>query len=182
MKKKFLILMSVIVFGVGVVVVTTEAQRLNYNQGYEPEQPVKYNHKLHAGDYQIPCLYCHFAAEKGRHAGIPPVELCMNCHKRVLPDRPEIAKLKDALSTGKTIEWIKVHHFPDFAYFNHSQHVSVGKVTCQECHGPVETMVKVRQENMLNMGWCLDCHRSKGIAAPTDHKNAGASDCARCHY
>ena len=106
----------------------------------------------------------------------------MNCHKIVKKGSKEIGKLKEALKEGKTVEWIKVHHFPDFAYFNHSQHVKVGKVSCQECHGPVETMTRMRQENVLNMGWCLDCHRSKGIAQPENHKSARGGDCSSCHY
>lgn len=161
---------------------TNEGQKINYNQGYEPDQPINFSHKIHAGDNQVSCVYCHFAAEKGRHAGIPPTELCMNCHVKIKFDAPEIKKISDHLKTGKGIDWVKVNHYPDFAYFNHSQHVRVGKVSCQECHGPVESMTRMRQEKSLNMGWCLDCHRQKGIAQPNDHKNAGAADCAKCHY
>jgi len=168
---------------VGVAYAITKELRLaNFNVNYAPQQPINFSHKIHAGENKIQCLYCHYAAEKGRHAGIPPVELCMNCHNKVKMDAPEIQKLKTSLKTGKTIEWKKVHHFPDFAYFNHSQHVLVGKVSCQECHGPVETMTRLRQEKVLNMGWCLDCHRKKQIAAPEDHKSKAGGDCARCHY
>ncbi|MCB9061440.1 MAG: cytochrome c3 family protein [Halobacteriovoraceae bacterium] len=182
MKNKFIVLLGIVVFiGIGYLI-TKEMQEVSFNVKYEPQQPINFSHKIHAGENKIQCIYCHFAAEKGRHAGIPPVQLCLNCHSKVKMDSPEIKKLKTSLDTGKTIEWKKVHHFPDFAYFNHSQHVKVGKISCQECHGPVETMTRMRQEKMLNMGWCLNCHRQKGIAPPEDHKSRAGGDCARCHY
>lgn len=182
MRTKLTILAILSILGAAAYFLINEGQRVSYNTGYEPDQPINFSHKIHAGDNQVACVYCHFAAEKGRHAGIPPVELCMNCHVKIKFDAPEIKKIAANLKEGKGIEWVKVHHYPDFAYFNHSQHVRLGKVSCQECHGPVETMTRMRQENTLNMGWCLDCHRQKGIAQPTDHKNAGAADCAKCHY
>lgn len=182
MKNKLTIILLVGIILGAVSLLIDEGQKVNFNQGYQPVQPINFSHKVHAGENKINCLYCHFAAEKGRHAGIPPVELCMNCHKKIRPDSLEVAKIKTALETGKTINWIKVNHFPDFAYFNHSQHVKVGKVNCQECHGPIESMTKVKQVKPLNMGWCLDCHRSKGIAAPNNHKSSGGGDCAKCHY
>lgn len=182
MKDKLIILIVIIIVsGVGILL-TNEGRNMGFNENYEPIQPINFSHKIHAGENKIQCAYCHFAAEQGRHAGIPPVELCMNCHNKVKNGSPEIAKLKKALATGKPVEWIKVHHFPDFAYFNHSQHVKVGKVSCQECHGPVETMTTMKQQKTLNMGWCLDCHRSKDIAAPNNHKSRAGGDCARCHY
>ena len=124
----------------------------------------------------------HFAAEKGRHAGIPPVEVCMNCHFVILNDNPEIEKISNALEKGENIKWQKVNHFPDFAYFNHSQHVRVGKIKCQTCHGEVQTFDEQRQVGNLAMGWCLDCHRKNQIAPPNDHKSKAGGDCARCHY
>jgi Cytochrome c7 and related cytochrome c len=158
-----------------------QAKRLGNTQGYEPEQPIAYSHKVHAGDNQINCLYCHFAAERGKHAGIPPTQLCMNCHKQVKKKSPEVQKIKDALDDEKPIEWIRVHQLPSFVYFNHSVHVN-GGVNCQECHGPVETMDRVRQHSSLTMGWCLDCHRQRDIAPPNTQKAATGGDCARCHY
>lgn len=182
MKNKLFILIVIVVVG-GIVAALTEFGRMsNFNTRYEPQQPINFSHKIHAGENKIQCLYCHFAAEKGRHAGIPPTELCLNCHTKIKTDSIEIKKVQEAVKTKKQIEWIKVHHFPDFAYFNHSQHVAVGKISCQECHGPVETMTRLRQEKTLNMGWCLDCHRQKGIAPPNDHKSKAGGDCARCHY
>ena len=159
-----------------------QGQRVNFNEGYQPEQPIAFSHKIHAGDNQIQCLYCHFGAEQGRHAGVPPTELCLNCHKITKKDSPEVQKIHQALKSGEPVAWIKVNHFPDFAYFNHAQHVKVGKVSCQECHGPVETMDRVKQVGNLSMGWCLDCHRQKNISPPNDHKSAKGGDCARCHY
>lgn len=162
--------------------VVIEGRRANFNTGYAPIQPIKFSHKIHAGENQINCNYCHYAAEKGRHAGIPPVALCMNCHDQIKKDSPEIAKVKMALERGEPIEWIKVNHFPDFAYFNHSQHVRVAKVSCQECHGQVQDMSILKQVKDLNMGWCIQCHRNNEIAPPADHKSRAGGDCARCHY
>ena len=182
MKNKIiLLLMSGILIGV-TVVLTKQGRELNFNKGYEPQQPINFSHKIHAGEREIKCIYCHFAAEKGRHAGIPPTEVCMNCHSKIKKGSVEIDKLKDYIKKGKNVEWIKVHHFPDYAYFNHAQHVRVGKIDCQKCHGPVETMTRVRQQKTLNMGWCIDCHRKKEIAPPNDHKSKAGGDCARCHY
>jgi hypothetical protein len=163
--------------------VTTKLRAVGYSTGYEPDQPIAYSHKLHAGDLGIDCQYCHFAADKGRHAGIPPVGVCMNCHTIIKKNgSPEIKKVEDAYNAGKSIEWVKVHHFPDYAYFNHSQHVRVGKKACQECHGPVETMDRVYQKNDLSMGWCIQCHRDNGIMPPADHKSMAGGDCSKCHY
>jgi len=128
------------------------------NQGYSPNQPVVYSHAVHAGALKIPCQYCHYGAERGPHAGIPPASICMNCHGQVLKDHPEVVKVKKALAEGRAIEWVRIHRLPDFAYFNHSIHVKKG-VACQTCHGPVETMGRVTQASSLTMGWCLDCHR-----------------------
>lgn len=162
--------------------VVVKARAIGLNQDYAPDQPIKFSHKVHAGDNKIQCLYCHFAAERGRHAGIPPVELCMNCHTHIKLDSPEVAKIKSSLENGKTIEWIRVHHLPDFAYFNHSQHVKVAGLKCQTCHGPVESFEVMKQSATLSMGWCMDCHREKEIAPPNDHKSAAGGDCAKCHY
>lgn len=180
--KKLLVFLGVITVIIVAVVSVRFARSVGFTENYMPVQPIKFSHKVHAGANQIPCLYCHFGAEKGRHAGIPPVELCMNCHAIIKKDSPEIAKLKTALETGESIKWQKVNHFPDFAYFNHSQHVRVGKVKCQNCHGEVQTFDKMKQVGNLSMGWCLDCHREREIAPPADHKSKAGGDCARCHY
>ena len=182
-------------------VLVRELSLVGVHQGYAPEQPVAFSHKLHAGEIRIPCLYCHFAATTSRHAGIPPAGVCMNCHGLLQKETADIAKLKEAVAQNRPIEWVKVHNLPDFVYFNHSQHV-LAAVACQECHGPVESMVRVRQDRSLTMGWCLDCHRQAGAApqaalasavafADTTHGPAKALhpsrplpglDCGKCHY
>lgn len=185
--KIIVIIVILLALGWGASLVIREARRVGVNQGYEPDQPIAYSHKVHAGDNQIPCLYCHFAAEKGRHAGIPAVSICMNCHRKIKTGSPEIKKIREALEKNEPIQWVKVHRLPDFAYFNHSQHVNSGKVICQDCHGAVQTMTRVRQENDLTMGWCINCHREKGVIPPEGHledrhRSIGGEDCSKCHY
>jgi len=191
---------KLIAFGIIVAVVillgviVRELQRVGVHQGYEPDQPIAFSHKIHAGDNKISCLYCHFGAEKSRHAGIPPTNVCMNCHSVIKQDSPEVAKLYEAIEKQQPIEWVKVHNLPDYVYFNHSQHVKAG-VSCQDCHGQVETMTRMRQENTLTMGWCISCHREQGVTPPEGHKAVsdeilvegspypfGGLDCAKCHY
>jgi hypothetical protein len=104
------------------------------------------------------CLYCHFNADKSRHATVPPMSLCMGCHAQVATDRPHIKRLTEKYEKGESYEWAKVHHLPEHAFFPHERHVAAG-VACQECHGPVETMDKVVQAVDINMGWCMECHR-----------------------
>lgn len=155
------------------------------HQGYEPEQPLAFSHKLHAGDSQIPCLYCHFGARRSRHAGIPPANVCMNCHALLGKQSVEIERLKEAVELQRPLSWVQVHKLPDYVYFNHSQHV-LSDVACQECHGPVETMSRVLQVAPLTMGWCLECHKKR--AAKTRLQTAAVTapqanlDCGKCHY
>jgi len=176
--------------------------RVGSFQGYAPEQPLAYSHKLHVGEYKMECLYCHFGAEKSRHAGIPPLNVCMNCHREIKKQSRDLAKLKEAYAQGRPVRWIKIHNLPDFVYFSHRQHVgpgATGGLVCQDCHGPVETMERVRQFAPLNMGWCLDCHKQKGITEYSDRSGdevlaagaekadapprpAGGMDCSKCHY
>lgn len=127
--------------------------------GYAPTQPVPYSHKLHAGQLGIDCRYCHTGVEKGPYAAVPPTETCMNCHKVVKFDSPKLAKIRESYETGKPMQWTKVHNLPDFAYFQHAQHVAKG-VSCVECHGRVDQMDVVRVTQPLSMSWCLDCHRN----------------------
>jgi len=184
------------------------------NRGYEPVQPINYSHRLHAGDIEIACMYCHSGAEQSRYAGIPSTSVCMNCHQEVrasfelvqqeaqdaetedrTPERiisPELRKLYDTLALDDQLRpledrapmpvaWVRVHTLPDFVRFDHRPHVWAG-VSCQSCHGPVETMERVRQEAPLSMGWCVNCHRDvneHGVAG----KPAYASlNCTTCHY
>ena len=97
--------------------------RVGIQQGYRPAQPIEFSHRLHAGDNNVPCLYCHFAAGRSRHAGIPPASVCMNCHALLTTQTADLAKLTEALAQRRPIRWIKVHNLPDFVYFNHSPHV-----------------------------------------------------------
>ncbi|HEU0140249.1 MAG TPA: cytochrome c3 family protein [Bryobacteraceae bacterium] len=183
-------------------------------QDYEPVQPIAYSHRLHAGELQIACQYCHFGAEKSRHAGIPAASVCMNCHRFVTaplgalreedelaksekrPPRAivsaELQKLYDALALNAKMErdpakqtqpiaWTKVHHLPDFVYFDHRPHVNAG-VTCQECHGPVETMERVRQVPDLSMGWCVNCHRNANRTGVAGKPVQASIDCSACHF
>ena len=190
---------------------------IGVSQDYQPDQPIKFSHALHAGQNGINCQYCHSGASKSKNAGIPSADVCMNCHKGVSQGpkygKAEIQKIYDAVGwdpakaqyTGKTkpVEWIRVHSLPDFAYFNHSQHVTVGKLDCQTCHGPVEEMEVLKQFSPLTMGWCVDCHRTTevkmegnayytqlheqlkekyGADAKITVDKIGGLECARCHY
>jgi hypothetical protein len=177
-------------------------------QGYQPTQPIAFSHELHAGQYEIECQYCHTGVMISKSANIPSANICMNCHTRIKTDSKQIAKIYDALDydvkTGeygtdiKPIEWVRVHNLPDLAYFNHSQHVNVGQIECQTCHGPIEEMAVVKQWNTLTMGWCINCHRetkvqSKGNDYYNDLVKAhdggelkvvdiGGLECSKCHY
>lgn len=153
------------------------AIRLGRQQGYQPTQPIRYNHALHAGKHKIDCQYCHSSAAKGKAAGIPSLNTCMNCHKNVQkgPEygTEEIAKLYDAVGwdvatqkyvrPAKPVEWVRIHNLPDHVYFNHAQHVVAGKVACQTCHGPIQEMKEVYQFAPLSMGWCVNCHRQTEV-------------------
>lgn len=190
-----------------------------YN-GYAPEQPIKFSHKIHAGDNAINCVYCHSSAEKGKVSGIPSANVCMNCHKGIsegsLYGTEEIQKIYDAVGWDpdemaytkpeQPIKWIRIHNLPDHVYFNHSQHVVVGKVECQTCHGEVETFeYPMKQFAPLTMGWCINCHRETEVKMNGNayydelHKELvekykdqglekftvsqiGGLECAKCHY
>lgn len=126
--------------------------------GYAPEQPIPYSHQLHAGEMAMDCRYCHVNVERTLTASVPPTQVCMNCHAQVKKDSPMLAPLRDSWVTGKPVPWLRVHKSPDYVYFDHSRHVTRG-VGCVECHGRIDQMVTVRQEQPLSMGWCLECHR-----------------------
>jgi mono/diheme cytochrome c family protein len=148
----------------------------NVHTGYQPVQPIKYSHKLHAGAMKIECQYCHTGAFKSKNASIPSLNVCMNCHKAVKTESPEIHKIYDALGydpeTAKydttkahPIEWVRVHNLPDLAYFNHSQHTVVGNIKCQTCHGQIQEMQEVYQYSPLTMKWCIQCHKRTEVNA-----------------
>ncbi len=126
--------------------------------GYAPEQPVPFSHRLHAGDLGLDCRYCHNTVEDSAHAAVPPTHTCMNCHTNIRNDSALLAPIRESYETGKPVEWNRVHDLPDYAYFNHSAHVTRG-IGCASCHGRIDTMEVVTQQEPLSMGWCLDCHR-----------------------
>ena len=174
-------------------------------KGYQPKQPIAFSHKIHAGQYEIDCNYCHTGVMKSKNANIPSPNICMNCHSQIKKGtntgEGEIAKIYAAVENNTPIEWVRIHNLPDLAYFNHSQHVNVGGIECQTCHGPIEEMDVVKQHSLLTMGWCVDCHRTtelntqgneyydklvelhekEGKGAMTVEDNGGL-ECAKCHY
>ena len=199
--------------------------QIGVDQGYQPVQPIHFSHKIHAGDNKIDCKYCHSSARVSKHSGIPSLNICMNCHKSIYEYNgettteyskefydSEIQKLYAAAGwddanqeyTGDTqpVKWIRIHNLPDFAYFNHSQHVSVAGIECQTCHGPVEEMEILYQHSPLTMGWCIQCHRETNVQVKDNAYYAkiheelskkygveqltaaemGGLECGKCHY
>ncbi|WP_366524707.1 cytochrome c3 family protein [uncultured Pontibacter sp.] len=170
-------------------------------QGYAPKQPIAFSHKLHAGEHQINCNYCHTTVYESKSASIPSANICMNCHSQIKTESAEIQKIYRAIERNEPIQWVRIHNLPDLAYFNHSQHTQVGGVECQTCHGPIEEMDVVYQYSPLTMGWCIDCHRetplntegngyydnlvelheasSKGAFTVSSN---GGTECSKCHY
>lgn len=169
----FIFIVTFLVAALGFKAVINGLYSIGIQQGYAPKQPIAFSHKLHAGDYEIDCKYCHTGVMKGKSATIPSINICMNCHRAVKTESPQIQKIwaaadwnAETLTFGpnqKPIEWVRVHNLPDLAYFNHAQHVNVAGVVCQTCHGPIETMDVVRQYSLLTMGWCIDCHRKTDV-------------------
>jgi mono/diheme cytochrome c family protein len=199
-KNQFLVLVSsIFLILAGAFFVYGYFMQVGVDLNYEPIQPIHYSHKIHAGDNEINCKYCHSSARVSKTAGIPSLNVCMNCHKNIsevaeATATPEyskafydeqIQKLYTAVGwdattqsyTGKTqpVKWVRVHNLPDFVYFNHSQHVTVAGVECQTCHGPVQEYEIMKQYSKLTMGWCVDCHRK------TDVKVEGNAYYAKIH-
>ena len=198
--------------------------QVGVDQGYEPVQPIHYSHRIHAGDNGIDCKYCHSSARVSKTSGIPSLNVCMNCHKSISEVAAttatedyskefydgEIQKLYKAVGwdgqnytgTPQPVKWVRIHNLPDFAYFNHSQHVTVGGIECQTCHGPVETMEVMSQFSPLTMGWCINCHRETNVKVEDNayyekiHEQLskkygvdkltvaqmGGLECGKCHY
>jgi hypothetical protein len=155
-----------------------------YSVGYAPAQPINYSHELHAGQMGMDCQYCHTGASKGRHAMVPPVSTCMNCHKIARTDSPEIQKLTKFYQEDKPVPWKRVHKLPEHVYFNHSVHVNKG-FACQECHGQIQNMKVVAQVRPFMMSNCLECHRTAQQKFPhlvnlTGLKK-GPENCTACH-
>jgi hypothetical protein len=185
---------SLIVTVLGALLVWQQSQFFapGNQQGYEPVQPINFSHKIHSGTNQIPCQYCHSLAEKSQVAGIPTASTCMNCHSKVIKDSSEVRKIAAALQSNQPIRWIRIHQLPSFATFDHSRHVNSG-ITCQTCHGSVETMDRVSQATDFTMGFCVNCHRSHqnvmmpdtGIMKGTHIvpvKLDASTDCSVCHH
>lgn len=201
----FMFIVVFLVAALGFKAVINSLLAIGVQQGYAPKQPIAFSHKIHAGQYEIDCKYCHVGVTKGKSATIPSVNICMNCHNQIkqgsLTGEGEISKIVAAYENNKPIEWVRIHNLPDLAYFNHAQHVNVGGVECQTCHGPIETMDVVRQHSLLTMGWCIDCHRKtdvntrgnayydnlvelhkKSSKTPMKVEDEGGLECAKCHY
>lgn len=158
--------------------------------GYRPNQPIKFDHSLHAGDRKIDCEYCHNSARRSPVAGIPSVNTCMTCHKLVNTSSPQVQKIKEHFDTNKPIEWIRVHDLPDFVRFSHEVHLGAKDInndpllSCETCHGNVKGMTVAEQWAPLQMGWCLECHNQTRIPAQNGKPavtNASVS-CNTCHY
>jgi hypothetical protein len=164
--------------------------------GYAPRQPITFSHKLHAGDMEMPCMYCHSNAGIAAHSNVPTVGVCMNCHsvvrsaKGATSPSMEIAKIVAAWDARQPVKWVRIHKLPDYVYFNHSRHITAG-VDCITCHGDIAAMAVVRQNKPLSMGWCVDCHRNPAPEIATkvsDLQKAFASGarkapehCSTCH-
>jgi hypothetical protein len=181
---------------------------LGRSKDYTPDQPVKFSHKVHAGQNGTDCIYCHSSAPYSKSAGIPPVNVCMNCHLIVRNGSRsggyEIAKVIKAFDEKKPISWIKVYNLPDHVFFSHAQHVNAGGISCQKCHGNVEEKDKITQVPDLSMGWCINCHRStkvsfranpfyshytdlmeklkRGTIDSVTVDMTGGIECMKCHY
>jgi mono/diheme cytochrome c family protein len=225
-QNQFLVLVTVIFFLLAsAYFVFGYLSQIGVDQGYQPIQPIHFSHKIHAGDNGIDCKYCHSSAAVSKHSGIPSLNICMNCHKSIneyngeVTDEynkafydAEIKKIYAAVGwdeaeqkyTGESqpVKWVRIHNLPDFAYFNHSQHVTVGGIECQTCHGPVEEMEIMYQHSPLTMGWCIDCHRQTDVKVQDNEyytkiheqlskkygvekltaAQMGGLECGKCHY
>jgi hypothetical protein len=160
-------------------------------------QPIAFPHNVHVQTYKIDCQYCHADARRSEYAGLPSVTRCLGCHKITAADRPEILKLAEYGARNEPIPWARVYRLPEFTHFPHKAHIRA-KVTCQTCHGPVETMTTVEAvatgRNLVNdlfnligtrpvqpplsMGWCIDCHREQNATQSTK----APLDCVACHH
>lgn len=173
--------------------------------GYRPEQPVPYSHRLHVGELGMDCQYCHTGVEESKRANVPPTQTCMNCHSQIQTDSPNLLPVRESWANDQPIEWVRVHHLPDYAHFSHAAHVNKG-VGCETCHGRIDQMEVVKQVEPLSMGWCLECHRepelylrpedevtTMGYVQPADFVQRNLerireegiqppTNCSACHY
>jgi mono/diheme cytochrome c family protein len=210
--RPFIGMMTFIFLSLVVKLVLDGLYSVGVQQGYQPEQPIAFSHALHAGQYEIQCQYCHTGVMKGKSANIPSANICMNCHQQIAVESEEIQKIYAAIdfdpdsqtygNNKQPIEWVRIHNLPDLAYFNHSQHVNVGGLECQTCHGPIQEMPVVYQYSKLTMGWCINCHRETEVNAkdnayydkllelhdesasgePMKVEDIGGLECSKCHY
>jgi len=174
---------------------------IGIQQGYAPDQPIPFSHKLHAGYYEIECVYCHTGVEKSKNANIPSANICMNCHNQIRTTAPNIQKIYQAIETNTPIQWVRVHNLPDLSYFNHQQHVVAGGIACETCHGDIKNMEIVQQHSILTMGWCIACHRKTQVQTKDNGyydrllelhekkskkaltvQDIGGLECGKCHY
>ena len=202
------VLVLLISLGMVTKMIATAAIDLGRMQDYAPDQPIKFSHKIHAGENRIDCKYCHHTAEYGKSSGIPSMQLCLNCHVVVREGsnsgKFEISKVIEANELQKPVQWVRIHNLPDHVFFSHAQHVGIAKIDCKKCHGPVAEMDIMRQYSDLSMGWCINCHREtkvnfKDNAYYDNYKdlhdmlksgkidtiravNIGSNDCMKCHY
>lgn len=176
--------------------------------GFSPAQPIKFSHAVHAGQNKTDCNYCHYSAKVSKSSGIPPGNVCMNCHFLVRngtrSGATEIAKVLSAFDNRKAVEWIRIYNLPDFVFFSHAQHVTAGGIKCETCHGDVKKIDRLYQVSDLSMGWCLDCHDTRKINLSNEYYKTyysgfydslkagkidsvtvagiGGRDCGKCHY
>lgn len=168
-------------------------------------QPVPFSHQHHAGGLGIDCRYCHTGVETSAFAGVPPTHTCMTCHSQLWTEAPVLAEVRQSLTSGKPIRWLRVNNLPDYVYFNHHIHVTKG-VGCVSCHGRVDEMPLTWKAESLYMKWCLECHRHPesairersevfNMASPNPSAKEGAKraqeyavrparfllDCSNCH-
>ena len=227
-QNQFLVFTSIILFLLSSTYLLYDyMMQIGVDQGYMPVQPIHYSHKIHSGVNKIDCKYCHSSARVSKHSGIPSLNVCMNCHRNIAEYNgeediengytkdfytKEIKKLYAAVGwdeenqkyTGETqpVKWVRIHNLPNHVYFNHAQHVEVGEIQCQTCHGPVEEMEIMYQYSPLTMGWCIDCHRESNIKVESNEyytkiheelskkygvekltvAQMGGLECGKCHY
>lgn len=156
----------------GTLLVTVLAMSIGTGSANRPQpQPIDFLHRVHAGDRQIACAYCHRTAETADFAGMPDTRLCMSCHRVVIPDSPEIWKLRGYWELGQSIPWSRVYRLPAHVFFSHQAHTAAGKMSCVPCHGHVESADRLGQVQPLTMGWCVDCHQ----------KRSASTECWSCH-
>lgn len=198
----FITVVILIFVAVGVRSCWTGILSVGVEQNYAPKQPIPFSHEQHVGQFNIDCGYCHTGVYRGKQAGLPSVNICMNCHNAINKGprfgKEAINQIKAAWESNTPIKWVRVHNLPDLAYFNHSQHTVVGNIQCETCHGPIGEMEVVKQYSPLTMGWCINCHRETAVNGKGNEyydklyavhngqamtvAEMGGLECSKCHY